>query len=331
VTNATGYLVTLQDGKGIVYQGVVTGVAFDSSTVSGLKLVSGIKYDVSVSSVIVNGSDAVKAAAAKGSATTVKFSEPNLKFQQSEKAKLTTVKLAIDDKITDPTTSARKYVIEYTYIADAKGKADWSTAKVQAATSTSLDLAGLKAGTQYYARVVAYDSTGNATTANSTKISIGKEFKFKTLAAPLATITKPAFALDGNNLALKFTGKVPVDKANAKVLQDNTVFFYELIVSTDAVIDKATGKLANGKSLTTVPNTPDALTSIDDVFPPITQALTGNDGVFAILEAGKIKDVATFKALNFQLLVHYSTGGLEKVYATAYTKVAKLALPKWFV
>jgi hypothetical protein len=334
VTGASAYLVTVQDAKGIVHQGIVATNAFDSSAVTGLKLVPGITYNISVITVAYNGTEVVKAAAAKGSATTVKFSEPNLKIAQDKKVALTSVELAIDEKVTTaPASTTRAYVIEYTYIADAKGKADWSTATVLDVTTTNFELEKLKAGTQYYARLVAYDSTDGKTTADSDKISIGKEFKFKTVAAPLATITKPAFALEGNDLVLKFTGKVPVDKTgDAAVLTSGTKFYYELIVSTDAVIDKVTGKLANGKSFTTTALALEA--DEDDVFKqPITQALTGDNGVFATLNAGLL-DPASFKALNFQLLVYYvpsSASSAENAYATAYTKVAKLALPKWFV
>jgi hypothetical protein len=333
VTGASAYLVTVQDGKGVVYQGITAGISFDSSAVpASLTLVPGVKYDVSVSAIAYNGSDdVVKSAASKGSATTVKFSEPNLKIAQGKKAQLTSVELAIDEKVTTaPSGTTRAYVIEYTYVADAKNKPDWSTAKIE----TGLTLSNLKAGTQYYARVVAYDTeTSTKDQTDSAKIIIGKELKFKTLAAPLATITKPAFALNSDgNLALKFTGKIPVDKANSPVLRDNTNFFYELIVSTDAVVDKATGKLANGQSFATGELTSTGSGKDKDVFDnAITQVLTGTSGVFKELKAYDLAP-ASFKALNFQLLVYYTTNDADSgVYATAYTKVAKLALPKWFV
>ncbi|MDR2117418.1 MAG: fibronectin type III domain-containing protein, partial [Planctomycetaceae bacterium] len=338
-----GYFVTLADSKGIIYQGVVSGVEFDSSKIAGLQgeLVPGVTYNVIVNTIVCNGTTATKSVASSASATTLKFSDASLKIPQGQKVALTGVNLAIADNVaTLPTSFTRKYVIEYTYIADAKGKADWSTALTQDATN--LTLTGLKAGTQYYARLVAYDAgTTSMTEKTSTKIVIGKEFKFKTVAAPLATITKPAFKLVQDNsskaidMALSFTGKVPVDSTNAPILQSGTKFFYELIISTDAVLDKTTGKLANGKSFTSTPAALEAKggsgNDKNDFKVPISVTLTGDGSVFEVLDVYSL-DQSTFKALNFQLLVHYSkSAALTDVYATAYTKVTKLTLPKWFV
>ncbi|MDR2757721.1 MAG: fibronectin type III domain-containing protein, partial [Planctomycetaceae bacterium] len=306
----------------------------------------GVKYDVSVTAIAYNGTNVVKAGTSKVSVATAKFSEPTLKIPSGQKAGLTSVEFAVEDKIKDPTDfNSRKYLLEYTYIADAKGKADWSTAEVQHVVdpATNFTLSNLKAGTQYYARLVAYNNSYDSMHStpekgtdqtNSDVIVIGKELKFKTVAVPLATLTKPAFALDNYELALKFTGKIPVDKTgNNAVLQNDTKFFYELIVSTDAVIDKVTGKLANGKSVTLIPAVLEALgtgKNKDEFKTPITQKLTGTGGAFEKLQVGSL-DLATFKALNFQLLVYYTTSDAEHAYASAYTKIAKLALPKWFV
>jgi hypothetical protein len=341
----TGYFITIMEGKGIVYQGVVSGNnnKFDSRTVDGLMLVPGLKYDVLISALGNDGSENIRSVAVKSSVTLAKFSEATLTIPKDSKAGLSTAHLQVQDKI-----SYSAYVIQYTSITDAKGKPDWSAAETLQTTyyyNTTIGysyhgvtMTNLNAGTQYFARAVAYDpyEAGNEKTEkDSSIIVIGKEFKFKTVAIPLATVTKSGLTLDGYDLAFKFTGKVPVDKTGKSAVfpAGTTKFYYEIIVSTDAVIDKTTGKLVNGQSFT---STPQLLTQKGgngkdkNDFIPVSLKLTESGNVFDKLNANLL-DPASFKALNFQLFVYYTLSDADNAYAAAYTKAAKLAMPKWYV
>ncbi|GHT19216.1 hypothetical protein FACS1894189_7900 [Planctomycetales bacterium] len=352
VTNLAGYLITIQNEKGIVYQGAAAAdaVDFDGSSVAGFVPVPGLKYDVNVTALYSTSTDekiTSKSAAVKVSITLPKFADPKLVL---DKPGLTSVKIKTGTTDTVAKPENAEYFLEYTTIVDAKGKADWATATATRITAIGSvpALSGLKSGTQYYARLVAVNKTAVANGSDATSVVIGNEVKFKTTAAPAVTITKPAFSLTSFiystgavDFLLKFSGKLPVP--NTGLLTGVNSFWYEVIVSDNATIDKTTGKLASGQVVSgTVQNVQGAANDSSaakvkkgDFTAPIVVYLTGTSG--ALIKIGATT-TTNFKALNFQLLIHYSsdtesatTYDPTKDVTTAYTKVAKLTMPKWFV
>ncbi|MDR1270249.1 MAG: hypothetical protein LBK82_12060, partial [Planctomycetaceae bacterium] len=180
--------------------------------------------------------------------------------------------------VTDKTISNDKfYYVQYTNIADAKGKPDWNTASVEKLTAYDdvktnggvpykLDT-NLDPNTQYYVRIVTSDVevaigtdvhnwiAGNFTGLNdwseATKVVFSKEIKIKTAAVPLAVTGKSGLSLDSVfNLTLKTTGQTMLSAKDADKMfvgtnapLKNATFTYKLLVSLDSKVDKVTGKL----------------------------------------------------------------------------------------
>jgi hypothetical protein len=93
-----------------------------------------------------------------------------------------------------------KRSIEYTNVADAKGKPDWNAAKFYGTTTPTPVTAGvnpitidkLDPNSQYFFRIVTAGTAYNNGWGTQTKIVASKEIKVKTAAVPLPTITKPS-------------------------------------------------------------------------------------------------------------------------------------------
>jgi hypothetical protein len=285
------------------------------------------------------------------------------------KPTITTISLVV----TAPDTKkfpagAGNYYIEYTNVADAKGKPDWNAAKVYTTDGSNLTpitmtsgvgnvtISKLDPNSQYFFRVVtagtAWASSGGW--GAQKKIVASKEIKVKTAAVPLPTITKPSLALTTtNDLTLNFTGKsleqviAPlVGTAKAVNLGTTPTIVYSVLVSASSTVDKATGKLLAATEVDMKDSTANdgfdgSTTSgitVVDTNGKYNDNLTLSDKGLADLVltgSGKLFDklgnASSLKTLNIQLVATINSDLTATTGAVVYSKVAKIALPKWFV
>ncbi len=252
-------------------------------------------------------------------------------------------------------TGDQFYYVEYTSVTDAKGKPDWSAANVvdnsSGATGAPTGAAGdytiskLNPGTQYFVRVVttdkAYSGASGGQWSEMTKSVASKEVKIKTLAVPMATISKPGFAVDGTDFGVKMGVLAPsaaVKAGKLELMNAADEFTYELFVAdASAKADKVTGALAGAEKVATWQNT--AIPETKDAKGKVVA--TSSPFVSLADIATLLPSIGTMKSVQFQLKVTYTSDGYnngngkndgtQEVYCTNYTKAAKLTLPKWFV
>jgi subtilisin family serine protease len=189
----------------------------------------------------------------------------------------------------------------------------WSSAGGTKADVTEYTVKSLKASTDYKFRVIALNKSVKSVSSNEVAVT--------TPYAMTTTITKSGYALTNNcDFAFMFTGKTP--QGNIKTIPETETFEYELIVSSSTKTDKNTGELQESILLGTI-----TVTLSSDGKTYTTEPI-----LFSQL--GTIPNVylTTLKTVQFQLKVTNPTSSSEfQKASTFYTKVAKLALPKWFV
>jgi hypothetical protein len=365
--DGTSYLVEVLDVNKAVLETKTVTLAGSTSGSHSLTtaLTPGAKYTVNVYT--LGDVPGTKSAALAINVTVAAYPGATVKAASSAKPTITTVSLVV----TAPDTSkfpagAGNYYIEYTNVADAKGKPDWNAAKFYGTTTPTLVTAGvnpitiekLDPNSQYFFRVVtagtAYDGThawkGSGQTGQ-TKIVASKEIKVKTAAVPLPTITKPSLALTSDNdLTLNFTGKsleqviAPLAGGTKAVsLGGNAKIIYSVLVSASSTVDKATGKLLAAELVTVADNggfvdggENGIATNSDNNYKADNIKLT-DAGLTALVLTGSTKlfdqlgNASSLKALNIQLVATINSDLTADDGAVVYSKVAKITLPKWFV
>lgn len=233
--------------------------------------------------------------------------------------------IVVTDLKVDPDDANTSYVVEYTNFVDGKGKPDWNTAETididsvdfGQKTSITVALTGLNPNTQYYARIVKIttDGTDPIMAAN------GKEAKFKTATAPSAAISKSGFTMDGTEFGFKFTGTTPLKSDTKGVLPDST-FAYKILVASASTTNPSTGKLDG--------NVAEFVMTVGADQLSFESPVVKFSDLAAAVGSGGLGDLTQFSTLYFQLEVVYTATGDTNPYATTHTKVAKIALPKWF-
>jgi hypothetical protein len=270
------YYVVLRDAnKAVIASGFVAlnATTPQLSLPTGVTLTPKAKYTVEVYGV---SGKTVGSTKVSGTLTVADYPAATLKVASNTKATVNGVSISVTDK----NTNGKFYYVQYTSVADAKSKPDWSTAIVEKLPTASLPTSSggvayslgtkLDPNTQYYIRIVTADadvaitgSGANATWTNgnagglddwneATTVVFGKELKVKTAAVPLATTGKPALSLNSTdyNITLKTTGQTMLSAKGADAIFTNTnapltgaTFSYKLLVSLDSKVDKVTGKL----------------------------------------------------------------------------------------
>jgi hypothetical protein len=366
-TDPEQYYVVLRDAnKAVIAQDVVSlGTTATLTLPSGVALTPKGKYTVEVYGVVGSGNDA-KVSTAKASASLTVADYPPATLKVTSKASVNGFSITVTDK----TVAADKfYYVQYTKVADAKSKPDWSTATVEKLAANNVSSTGgtayplgtkLDPNTQYYARIVTADtnvaitlsSTSTWTTGSpgglddwseATKVVFGKEIKVKTAAVPLATTGKPSLNLDTDyNITLKTTGQTMLsikdaDKSfGASAPLNGATFEYKLLVSPDSKVDKVTGKLLGSAEINL---TKGIDIKIESYVPKSGSTVADGQytleyaltGVNGIIQKLGIapNNISTLKNLNFQLVTTVTYGGGESF--DSVTKVGKVTMPKWFV
>ncbi|MDR2438918.1 MAG: fibronectin type III domain-containing protein [Planctomycetaceae bacterium] len=221
-----------------------------------------------------------------------------------------------------PPGTVFNHYVEYTEVADAKGKPDWNAATVEQITNKTFDLGSqLNPNTQYFVRIISINASEFAA---ATQVVYGKETKFKTAAIPLATFTKSGFALDTNyNYGIKFGIQSPSQNDTKKMLPSSpeTSFQYQLLVANDkAKIDKTTGILSGAENLGNI-----TVTLVSDPRKPYFVS-----GVITLSDIASVfDDFSQLKSIQFQLIITYNNSNLGGNFATLPSKPLKFTLPKW--
>jgi hypothetical protein len=367
------YYVVLRDAnKAVIAKGFVGGTAtagtlplklFDlGESNTGFDLTAKAKYTLEVYGVV---GTTVSTAKATGSLSVADYPAATIK---AGKPTVNGVSITVTDK---SVAAGKFYYVEYTKVADAKSKPDWSTATVEKLAAGNVAAGGgtayplgtkLDPSTQYYVRIVTADvdvaisggkwvpGASTSSWIGSKAVVFGKEVKVKTAAVPLATVGKPAIGFDATNfdMTLKTVGQTMLSGKGADAIFttgtppiSGATFAYKLLVSIDSKVDKVTGKLLGSKEIELKLSSPAAVG--DDIIIETYTPKSGSPvaGGQYKLEYALTGDDGIFKELGITATNAANLKNLnfqlltEVTYGTdsfeSVTKPGKVALPKWFV